>query len=240
MENISRIKKISIWIFIVPVIILNLCLLISVNYHLFENTIFVVDQIGRSGFTFPYLDGGISISRASRTYPTYLLFKPGMILTSILLINYWVANNNLFKNIDNKIKNNNLFLFFGVGSAIFLIIHAIFLGLNIENDLYKFLRRFVLLGFIIFEIAAQTLLVIKIINLKDKIKEFINNKVLFIKIVLVSILIVVALISAPILNSTEYTHFKHALEWNYFLGVVSFYLLTFIFWKKSKPSVHTP
>ena len=240
MENISRIKKISLWIFIVPVIILNLCLLISVNYHLFENTIFVVDQIGRSGFTFPYLDGGISISRASRTYPTYLLFKPGMILTSILLINYWVANNNLFKNIDNKIKNNNLFLFFGVGSAIFLIIHAIFLGLNVENDLYKFLRRFVLLGFIIFEIAAQTLLVIKIINLKDKIKEFINNKVLFIKIVLVSILIVVALISAPILNSTEYTHFKHALEWNYFLGVVSFYLLTFMFWKKSKPSVHTP
>jgi len=239
-ENISRIKKISIWIFIVPVIILNLCLLISVNYHLFENTIFVVDQIGRSGFTIPYLDGGISISRASRTYPTYLLFKPGMILTSVLLINYWIANNKLFKNIDNKIRNNNLFLFFGVGSAIFLIIHAIFLGLNIENDLYKFLRRFVLLGFIIFEIVAQTLLVIKIINVKHKIKEFINSKILFIKIVLVSILIIVALISAPILNSTEYTHFKHALEWNYFFGVVSFYLLTSMFWKKSKPSVHTP
>jgi len=239
-ENISRIKKISIWIFIVPVIILNLCLLISVNYHLFENTIFVVDQIGRSGFTIPYIDGGISISRASRTYPTYLLFKPGMILTSILLINYWIANNKLFKNIDNKIRNNNLFLFFGIGSAIFLIIHAIFLGLNIENDLYKFLRRFVLLGFIIFEKVAQTLLVIKIINVKHKIKEFINSKILFIKIVLVSILIIVALISAPILNSTEYTHFKHALEWNYFFGVVCFYLLTFMFWKKSKPSVHTP
>ena len=112
MENISRIKKISLWIFIVPVLILNLCLLISVNYNLFENTIFVVDQIGRSGFTIPYLDGGISISRASRTYPTYLLFKPGMILTSVLLINYWIANNKLFKNIDNEIKNNNLFLFF--------------------------------------------------------------------------------------------------------------------------------
>ena len=240
MENISRIKKISLWIFIVPVLILNLCLLISVNYNLFENTIFVVDQIGRSGFTIPYLDGGISISRASRTYPTYLLFKPGMILTSVLLINYWIANNKLFKNIDNEIKNNNLFLFFGIGSAIFLIIHAIFLGLDVENDLYKFLRRFVLLGFIIFEIVAQALLVIKIINVKNKIKGFINSKILFIKIVLVSILIIVALVSAPILNSTEYTHFKHALEWNYFLGVVTFYLLTFMFWKKNKPSVHTP
>ena len=240
MENISSIKKISIWIFIVPVLVLNLCLFISVNYHLFENTIFTVDQIGRSGFTIPYLDGGVSISRASRTYPTYLLFKPGMILTAILLIQYWIANNKLFKNIDNKIKNNNLFIFFGVGSAIFLIIHATFLGLDIENDLYKFLRRFVLLGFIIFEIVAQTLLVIKIINTKNKIKEFINNKILFIKILLVSLLIVVALISAPILNSSDYTHFKHALEWNYFLGVVSFYLLTFMFWRNVQPSVHTP
>jgi len=239
-ENISRIKKISIWIFIIPVLVLNLCLFISVNYHLFENTIFSVDQIGRSGFTIPYLDGGISISRSSRTYPTYLLFKPGMILTAILLIQYWIANNKLFKNIDNEKKNNNFFLFFGIGSAIFLIIHAIFLGLDIENNLYKFLRRVVLLGFIIFEVIAQTLLIIKIINVKSKIKELINSKILFIKIILVSTLIIVALSSAPILNSSEYTHFKHALEWNYFLGVVSFYFLTFMLWRKKKPSVHTP
>jgi len=50
----------------------------------------------------------------------------------------------------------------------------------------------------------------------------------------------VALLSAPILNSPQYTHFKHALEWNYFLGIISFYLLTFLFWKKNKPPVHTP
>ena len=86
MENISRIRVISIWVFIVPVVVLNLCLFISVNYLLFENTIFVVDQIGRSGFTFPYFDGGVSISRSARTYPTYLLFKPGMFITSILFL----------------------------------------------------------------------------------------------------------------------------------------------------------
>ena len=59
-----------------------------------------------------------------------------------------------------KIKKNKKFLFFGIGSAIFLIAHSIFLGLNFEYDLYKFFRRFVLLGFIIFEIIAQALLVI--------------------------------------------------------------------------------
>ena len=231
MEELNKIRKISIWIFILPIVVLNACLFISVNYHIFENTIFTVDQIGRSGFTIPYIDGSLSISRAARTYPTYLLFKPGMIITSILLIQYWSANNKLFQKINNT-KKNKYFLFFGVGSALFLISHSIFLGINFEIDLYKFLRRVVLLGFIIFEIIAQTLLVINLIKIKDQIKDFINKKVLTIKMILVTILIIVALLAAPILNSTEYTHFKHALEWNYFLGVVTFYLLTFLFWKR--------
>ena len=240
MEELNRIRKISIWIFFVPIVVLNSCLFISVNYHLFENTIFTVDQIGRSGFTIPYIDGSLSISRSARTYPTYLLFKPGMIITAILLIQYWIANNKLFQKIDKNTKKNKYFLFFGVGSAIFLILHSIFLGFNFDIDLYKFFRRFILLSFIIFEIIAQTLLVINLIKVKGEIAQFINKKILTMKIILVTVLIVVAILSAPILNSSEYTHFKHALEWNYFLGVVTFYLLTFLFWKKHKPSVHTP
>ena len=234
MQAINRIRTISLWIFIVPVVVLNLCLLISVNFHLFENTIFSVDQIGRSGFTIPYIDGGLSISRSARTYPTYLIFKPGMIITAILLIQYWLANNKLFKSITNgEVRSNKYFLIFGIGSAIFLISHSVLLGLNFENDFYKFFRRFVLLGFIIFEIIAQALLVINIIKIKAKIEKLINKNILILKIILVSTLIIIAFLSAPILNSTEYTHFKHALEWNYFLGIVSFYLLTFLFWKKS-------
>ena len=232
MENIKRIRIVSIWVFIVPVVVLNLCLFISINFHLFENTIFIVDQIGRSGFTFPYFDGGISISRSARTFPTYLLFKPGMIITAFLLIQYWIANNKLFQKINNKNNKNNYFLFFGVVSALLLIAHSIFLGINFEADLYKFFRRFVLVGFIIFEIIAQTLLVLNMIKKKKEIESFINKKILTLKMILVTILIVVAFLVAPILNSSEYTHFKHALEWNYFLGVVSFYLLTFFFWKK--------
>ena len=233
MEELNRIRKASLWIFIVPVVAIHSCLFISVNYHLFENTIFIVDQIGRSGFTIPYIDGSLSISRASRTYPAYLLFKPGMIITALILIQYWILNNNLFKKIEGLGKKNKYFLFFGVGSALFLIAHSIFLGINFETDLYKFLRRFVLLGFIIFELIAQTLLVLNIIKIKGKILDFINIKILTLKIILVSFLLVVAFLSAPILNSSEYIHFKHALEWNYFLGIIAFYLLTFLFWKKN-------
>ena len=239
MKTINRIKKISIWIFIIPIVVLNLCLFISVNWHLLYGTMFQVDPIGQSGFTIPYIDGSLSISRSARTYPTYLLFKPGMIITGILLIQYWIANNKLFQKLNNEVENKYFFIF-GVGSAIFLILHSILLGISFEldslgllEDIDKFLRRFILLGFILFEIIAQSLLVINIIKIKEKISLFINKKVLTLKIILVSILVIVAVLSAPILNSDNYTHFKHALEWNYFLGIVTFYLLTYLFWKRT-------
>ena len=232
MDQINRIRRTSIWIFLLPVAVLNVCLFISVNYLIFENTIFVVDQIGRSAFTIPYIDGGVSISRTARTYPTYLVFKPGMIITAFLLINYWIANNKMAQIINNQNEKNYRFLFFGVSSAIFLIAHSIFLGISFEYDLYKFFRRFILLAFIIFEIIAQTLLVTALFKMKDKISNYINKKILILKILLVTSLIIVALASLPILTSTGHTSFKHALEWNYFIGVVSFYLLTFFFWKK--------
>ena len=235
METINQIKKISIWIFIIPVIALNLCLFISINYSLFEETIFNVDQIGRIAFTIPYIDGSVSISRTARTYPTYLIFKPAMIFTAVLLIKYWIANNKLIATVNNEADKRKYFLIFGVGSALFLIAHSIFLGIKFEYDLYKFFRRFVILGFIIFEIVAQTLLVISIFKIKEKIKKLINKKILILKIILVIILIITALAAIPFLASSGYPRFKHALEWNYFIGVIFFYLLSFLFWKKVQP-----
>ncbi len=235
MESINQIKRVSIWIFVIPIIALNLCLFISVNHDLFENTIFAVDEIGKINFSIPYIDGNVSISRTARTYPTYLIFKPAMIITAIILIKYWIANNKLIGIVNNETNKNYYFLIFGIGSAIFLIAHSIFLGIKFDYDLYKFFRRFIILGFIIFEIVAQALLVISILKIKEKIEKFINKKILTLKIILVSVLAITALASIPFLISSGYTHFKHALEWNYFVGVVLFYLLSFLFWKKYKP-----
>ena len=203
MQDINKIRKLSLWIFIVPVVIINLCLFISVNYEFLEGTIFTVDAIGKSGFTIPYIDGGLSISRASRTYPTYLLFKPGMIITSLILIRYWNTNNNLVKKILDNQTGNNVFRIFGILSAIFLIIHAIFLGISFEYDLYKFFRRFMLVGFILFELIAQGMLIFKLIKIRNKIENYINGIVLKLKTALVSILVIVALISIPILVTTD-------------------------------------
>jgi len=232
MELRTQIKKLSLWIFIIPFVAVNLCLFISVNYEIFNNTFLSVDQIGRSYQTFPYIDGGVSISRTARTYPTYLIFKPSMIFASVLLILYWVKTNKIINTYQNLEGKTNLFRTFGILSAVFLIIHSIFLGIKFDYDLYKLFRRFVLLGFIIFEIVAQSLLVYRFFKLKTLILKDINNYVLILKIILVTILVIVAVTSFPIVVSSGNTHFKHALEWNYFVGVITFYLLTFLFWKK--------
>tara|TARA_A100001015_G_scaffold281726_1_gene345252 strand:+ start:1166 stop:1864 length:699 start_codon:yes stop_codon:yes gene_type:complete len=232
MELRTQIKKLSLWIFIIPFVAVNLCLFISVNYHIFDNTFLSVDQIGRSQPTFPYFDGGVSISRTARTYPTYLIFKPAMIFSSILLIIYWIKTNKLINSYEN-LEIRNAFKTFGILSAVFLIIHSIFLGVKFDYDLYKFFRRFVLLGFIIFEIIAQSLLVYRLFKLKSLINNHINSYVLILKIILVTVLVIVAITSLPIVVTSGNIHFKHALEWNYFVGVILFYLLTFLFWKKT-------
>ena len=232
MKEITQIRFLSLWIFLVPLVTVNLCLLISVNYNVFENTFFTVDQIGRSGYTIPYLDGSLSISRASRTFPQYLIFKPGMVITSILLFFYWYKNNMLINHFKNTNSKKNYFMIFGVLSAVFLMLHSILLGLETDIKIFKFLRRVVLVGFIIFEIIAQSLLVINFYKLKNQLKKYFNLNILKLKILLVSFLIFVAIISIPLLIMSGNVHFKHGLEWNYFIGVILFYFLTSFLWKK--------
>mgnify|MGYP001450633967 CR=1 FL=1 len=232
MNEIAQIRKLSLWIFFTPLIAINLCLFISQNPEFLEDTFFAVDYIGRSNFSIPYLDGSLSISRASRTFPQYLIFKPAMIFTSIILYFYWSNNNNLV----NRLKSTNInynFKIFGILSALFLAIHSIFLGIKFDIQIYKLMRRVVLLLFIIFEIIAQGILVYHFFKLKEKLLKLINKKILVLKATLVVVLTTVAIFSLPILISKGNTHFKHALEWNYFVGVILFYLFTRFLWKRT-------
>ena len=87
--------------------------------------------------------------------------------------------------------------------------------------------------FIIFELIAQGYLVYHFFKLKEKIEKLINKKVLIMKFLLVSILVAVALLSVPTLVTKGNTHFKHMLEWNYFVGVIIFYLFSRFFWRRT-------
>ena len=236
MDSISKVKSISIWIFVIPFVAINTCLILITTFHdLFPNKEHVLAE-----FIFPYIDGGASISRTARVFPTYLIFKPAMFLTSYLLVRYWIYNKSIVLSIYGEHKYIKKFIFFGIGSALCLVIHSIFLGVKFEYDLYKLFRRVIMLTFIIFEIVAQAYLVATLYSFREKLINFINLKILKCKIILVSFLIVVAIISIPIISlpgddffGLNLKSFKHALEWDYFLAVISFYLLTYFMWKKN-------
>ena len=226
MDKIAKIKSISIWIFIVPFLALNICLILITQFHgLFPNQEHIILN------TIPYIDGKTSISRTARVFPTYLIFKPAMFLTSYLLIKYWLYTKEIILFFNKNHKNIKYIIFFGIGSAILLTLHSIFLGIKFDNDLYKLFRRVVMLAFIIFEVVAQAYLVITYYSFKNDLLKFINQNFLKMKLILVSILILVALISIPIVTMPGNKFLKHALEWDYFIGVISFYLLTFFMWK---------
>jgi len=231
MDEIQRAKSISIWVFIIPFLAINSCLVLITQFHeLFPNQEDIVHNS-----LWPYLDGGLSISRTARPYPSWLIFKPAMFLTSFLLIKYWCLNRDIILNFNKNYKHIKKIVFFGVGSAIALTIHSIFLGIEFDNNLYKLFRRVIMVVFITFEVTAQAYLVAALYSFKDQLIKFINFKVLRLKLILVSILIVVAIIAIPIISwpGDNFKFLKHALEWDYFLGVVTFYLLTFFMWKKN-------
>ena len=155
MDKINRLRSISIWIFIVPFFAVNTCLILITQFHsLFPNQGDVIQN------TIPYIDGGTSISRTARVFPTYLIFKPAMFLTSFLLVKYWFFNKDIIIKINGGHKHLKKIVNFGVASAIALTLHSIFLGVKFDYDLYKLFRRIVMLMFIIFEMVAQIYLII--------------------------------------------------------------------------------
>ena len=234
MPEISKVRSLSIWIFIVPFVAVNTCLILITQFHgLFPNQEDIIHN------TIPYFDGGASISRTARVFPTYLVFKPAMFLTSFLLIKYWYFNKDIITTLNGDHKHLKKIIFFGVASAVALTVHSIFLGIKFEHDLYKLFRRVIMLLFITFEIVAQAYLDSILYSLKEKILTYINPNILKLKLILVSILIIVAIISIPIISlpgndffGFNLKFFKHALEWDYFIGVISFYLLTYFMWKR--------
>lgn len=227
MNSIGKVKSISVWIFLIPFLSVNTCLLIVTNFH----------QILEPGVpifpTFPYFDGGVSISRTVRDYPLYLIFKPAMFITSYLLIRYWLNTKNIIDHFDKDYVHKKKIIFFGVSSALLLTMHSIFLGIKFDNDAYKLFRRIVMLSFIIFELIAQAYLIKFLYEIKNKLNSYINFVFLRIKKTLIIFLISISIITLPFLPFDNFKFLKHAIEWNVFLGVILFYLLTHFMWKKT-------
>ena len=149
------------------------------------------------------------------------------------MVFYWYYNNLII----NKITNENIrskFFIFGILSAIFLLLHVIFLGWVFESEALTKIRRSFVVFFIFFEVLAQAYLIKDIFIKKDEIFKYLNNFVVYCKLAFVFLICLTTLLIIIILSAADLdSKIDYILEWNYFLILLIFYLLSSIMWKKN-------
>ena len=179
----------------------------------------------------PFINGEASISNIVKRFPINLVFKSLLFISVILMYLYWKNYNYLFIKILNS--RNNKFVFFGIASALFLFLHILFLGMEIDNKIFNLLRKLVIVFFILSEIIAQFLLTIKLFKNKKNLSYYcnsyiINTKLLFIiAIGTISLIVIFILLIFDLSSRVDYI-----LEWNYFAALLFYYLLSAVMWKK--------
>lgn len=181
----------------------------------------------------PFLYGETSISNIVKRYPLNFYFKPLLYLSVILMIFYWIYYNKILKNLIYS-KKDFTFFYLGILSAFFLSLHTFFLGWTFENEFLTKLRRTFVIFFIFFEVLAQAFLIKKIFDIKKILSDYLNLLVIYLKLYFVIAICLSTIIILCILIFYDLSsNFDYILEWNYFLVLLFFYLLSFFIWKKT-------
>ena len=227
------------------------CIKNSVLYPIYENLPFMgelfaklsnIYKPGTAGIVYPFLYGETSISNIVKRVPVSFLFKPLLYLSSIFMILYWINYKRILSKIEktNNVKKNEFFLIFGILSSIFLFLHVIFLGVDIDSSIFKKFRRLIIILFILFELMAQFFLAKKIFKLKNILFNYTYRILIYLKVIFVAIILLLTIITISILIIFDPgSAFNNILEWNYFVFLLFFYFLSAILWRR-KPPVHTP
>ena len=207
-------------------------------YKYFPPYSYIVDQkikglkLGTSVNVNPFLYGEVSISNLVKRHPINYFFKSFLYIGIILMIMYWYNNNKIFKILLNK--KNNLFYFFGLGSTVCLFFHVYFLGTTSNNEFLKDFRKIVIVLFILFEIIAQTFLAMKIYKHKDIFTKYCNKLIVLSKVFFVSFIFIFTVCVMTILFIYNIpSNVVYILEWNYFIVLLLFYLLSCLMWKRN-------
>jgi hypothetical protein len=188
-------------------------------------------QLGANIEINPFIYGETSISNIVKRFPINYVFKSFLFVSVIFMYLYWMNYRRLFIEILNS--KNNKFFYFGIISAVFLFFHVLLLGIEFESKIFKLTRKLIIAFFILSEIIAQFNLSITLFKNKNNLKNFcniyiINTKLIFVAVISFISLIVIALLLIYDLSSKV----DYILEWNYFAGLLFYYLLSFMMWKK--------
>ena len=186
-----------------------------------------------SSAVYPFLYGETSISNIVKRFPINYLFKPLLFISSIVMLIYWYIYQKIFNIITDQ-KTIYLFTSLGFLSGIFLFLHVLFLGMDINNEYFSTIRKIIISLFILFELSAQFFLVKKIISIRNLLEPLTKRNIINLKVIFVRTIIILTIIIITVLAITNLSkESDYFLEWNYFLILLFFYLLSSLMWKKN-------
>jgi len=188
-------------------------------------------QLGARETINPFIYGETSISNIVKRFPINYVFKTFLYVGVIFMYLYWINYRRLFIEIVNS--KNNKFVFFGLASAIFLFFHVLLLGVEFDNKIFKLIRKLIIALFILSEIVAQFYLSIMLYKNKNGLKKFCNTFIINLKLLFVIIISFISFIVISILLIYDLSSkVDYILEWNYFAGLLFYYFLSYLMWKK--------
>ena len=248
MKLVSKSRILGLVIFLIPLLTINFILIFSQSFEFrkfpipgnYYKDIKIYDAgdafrdrqgLEKDGYAIPYFDGSTSISRLGRVFPNWLVFKPLMIITAILLCYFWRNQKKIFADLDVDQKSVNKFYYFGLISGITLILHSLFLGIKFDNDLYKFLVRLNLACCVLFAISTKYYFVKCVKKISETYLEL-KNIYSKIQYFLAHILLIILFLSLFLLLFENSKTFILIVEWNYFFAIFLFYLLYSLSWRK--------
>ena len=109
-----------------------------------------------------------------------------------------------------QVKRINIFLIFGILSAIFLFLHVYFLGQKYEAEIFNEIRRSYIVFFILFEILAQAYLLKIIWKKRNDLKNYFYRSILISKL---SFVIFVALSTFTILTILIFNNLSSKVDY---------------------------
>ncbi len=207
--------------------------LYSIFPFFYDNTskIKETSKLAARGTINPFFYGETSISNLVKRFPINYIFKPLLYISVLLMTFYWLYYNKIFNQLI--IKKINLFTIFGLLSAFFLFFHILFLGSEIQNELFGKLRKLIVVLFILFELLAQIFLAKDIYKNKITLFNYCKIFIIYAKVIFVSIVFLITIIIIFVLSIFNLeSKVDYILEWNYFLFLLVFYFLSFLMWKK--------
>lgn len=180
----------------------------------------------------PYVEGCTSISAAGRYGWSYFLFKAGVMPAAVFLALFWWLCRHWLQTLGEAPGSRAGLALAWVGTiaAVFLLLYAVFLGSR--GDTYNLLRRYGVSVYFSFSYLAQLLLLSRLRRLAARGRPAIPPWILRAKTLLAAVLLALGLGSIPVSNLVaDKDPIENAIEWNFTLLLVSYYLLTWAAWR---------